>query len=71
MSISEQGCAEVAKYRMEPRIDLDSKPLHWWRDYEQTVCKLARKTLRIVAMSIPSENLFSTVEMSFLKKACL
>ena len=62
MSINEQTCAEVAKYRIEPQIDLDGKPLHWWRDHKSiypTLCKLARKTLCIVATSVPSESLFS------------
>ena len=62
MSINEQACAEVAKYRIEPQIDLDGKPLHWWRDHKSiypTLCKLARKTLCIVATSVPSESLFS------------
>ena len=62
MSIHEQACAEVAKYRIEPQIDLDGKPLRWWRDHKSiypTLCKLARQTLCIVATSVPSESLFS------------
>ena len=75
MSIREQACAEVAKYRIEPQIDLDDKPLHWWKDHKSiypTVCKLVRKTLCIVATSVPSESLFSICgNVISQKRACL
>ena len=60
MSIDEQACGEVAKYRIEPQIDLDGKLLHWWRDHKSiypTLCKLVRKALCIVATSVPLESL--------------
>lgn len=75
MPIHEIACAEVAKYRIEPQIDLDAKPLHWWKDHKSiypTISKLARKTLCIVATSVPSESLFSiSGNVISQKRACL
>ena len=61
MCIHEQACAEVAKYRAEPQIELDHKPFEWWKEHKSiypTLCKLAHNTLCIVATSVPSECLF-------------
>ena len=49
MSLHEQACAEVAKYRAEPQIELDHKPLQWWKEHKSiypTLCILARNALR-------------------------
>jgi len=75
MSMREIACAEVAKYRIEPQIDLDAKPLHWWKDHKSiypAISKLAMKTLCIVATPVPSESLFSiSGNVIFQKRACL
>ena len=75
MSIREQACAEVAKYRAESQIELDHKPLQRWKEHKSifpTLCKLARNTLCIVATSIPSECLFSVSgNVVSQKRSCL
>ena len=62
VSLHEQASAEVSRYRAEPQIELDHKPLQWWKEHKSnypTLSKLARNTLCIVATSVPSESLFS------------
>ena len=75
MSIREQTSAEVAKYRAESQIELDHKPLQWWKEHKSiypTLCKLARNTLCIVAISVPSECLFSVSgNIVSQKRSCL
>ena len=75
MSLHEQACAEVAKYRAEPQIELDHKPLQWWKEHKSiypTLCILARNTLCIVATSVPSESLFSVSgNVVSQKRSCL
>ena len=75
VSVHEQDSAEVSRYRAETKIELDHKPLQWWKQHKPTyptLCKLARNTLCIVTTSVPSESLFSVSgNVISHKRSCL
>jgi len=58
MSIREQACAEVAKYRIEPQIDSDDKPLHWWKGHKSIYLTVLNWPGKL-STSLPSESPFS------------
>ena len=63
VSFNELVLAELSRYKSEPLLELDGKPLEWWRYHEHSYPKLsyiAKKYLGVVATSVPSEQLFST-----------
>ena len=75
MSTCKQARAEVAKHRAQPQIELDNKPLHWWKEHKSiclTLSKLSNNIPCIVATSVPSKYLFS-VSGNFVsqKSSCL
>ena len=56
--------AEVSRYKSEPILRLSKKPLEWWNTRKHAfpnLATMAQKYLGIVASSVPSECLFSTV----------
>ena len=48
--------AELSCYKTEPVL---GKPLEWWNKHEHSYTNLSLKYLGVVAMSVPSERLFS------------
>lgn len=62
-SIQEQAEMEIKQYMEAESIDVDSKPLVWWKQHEgrfPRLALLAKMMLCIPATSTPSERLFST-----------
>ena len=63
-STSPVGKASVELYKAEqPRKDLDSNPLTWWKSRESAyplMCKLVKAVHCFVATSVPAERLFSS-----------
>ncbi|XP_046559440.1 E3 SUMO-protein ligase ZBED1-like [Haliotis rubra] len=54
---------EVSTYKAEDCIPLNSDPLQWWQENEETfplLSKLARCILCVPGTSVPSERVFST-----------
>lgn len=54
---------EVQYYRSVQSLSVQSDPLVWWRDNEKPfphLSNLAKRFLGIPAMSVPSEQVFST-----------
>ena len=67
--------SELLRYKTEPSISVDQPPLHWWSTHQHlypNVGKLARKYLCVVAISVVSEQLFSTADnVISVKRAAL
>ena len=56
---------ELAGYRVEPEISIQSNPLQWWATHESRyprISILAKKYLPIPASNAPSERVFSTTK---------
>ena len=55
--------SKLFRYKAEPSIAVDQRPLHWWAAHQHiypNLSKIARMYLCVVATSVPSEQLFST-----------
>ena len=64
--------AEVDRYKGEECIDIDDKPLMWWKIRESQyplIARLARRYFSIPATSVRSEEIFS-VAGNILSEKC-
>ncbi|KAK6196376.1 hypothetical protein SNE40_001613 [Patella caerulea] len=74
-SLLERATDEVANYKKEPSLSLNSNPLNWWKEHSTLfplLSNLANQYLCIPASSVPSERVFSTAgDIITAKRSCL
>ena len=66
---------EISVYKAEHVANLNSTPLKWWNNRKHTyslITKLVKKMFSIIAISVPSERLFSCAgNIISERKSCL
>ena len=73
VSYNELVMAKLSCHKSEPILELKGKPLDWWKNHQHSypnLSRMARRYLGVVATSVPSERLFSTVGNVVTAKRC-